>query len=589
MRKGVKHFLLAEFKTIFHDEEPSSLDVYLEGISRSMLMHVGVFFLGFSNQESEYEDFKKVLSSFFGPENEGFANDLNARFEKLKDENTKDGSAPDILVINPPSSLQLFEYGFENLNDVKTQSKQDAEINIFKSYLILNERNAEKDIVAIKSTINLPKDLSFAAMSFAQSFPYSDLINYDVAELVTSQWIKAMYLFEFIESREETKPMLVEFENYYAVENWKEYLNRLLPIAFLAVQAVKEGNIDLVVPQDDKYESNCTFIEKLIVSDQDSIVDYDYKIIRAQPLYKIDEGKYRLIFPLYVYEKIFRGLYFKFYELNNLQSAETQISNWRSFYCDNFSEQKLVYEVLNRIYKNRYINFNGKEMREAGLDGEPDYYIRNGNNVFLFESKDILIRADVKQSADFDMYEAELKKRLFYEEKEGRIKNRAILQLIHNISRLLKNEFTVDTNYKRKSLKIYPILLVHSGQFNTVGLNVILNSWFQEKLEKLNKDGVATDGVRQVVIVDIDTIIFHQDLLIQRKIKLEKIIDSYFKFIEFDEKKRYRDMPHMKQFARRSLVPFAVFISNFVSENKMTKVPNILKEKGYDLFEDRIL
>lgn len=65
-----------------------------------------------------------------------------------------------------------------------------------------------------------------------------------------------------------------------------------------------------------------------------------------------------------------------------------------------------IYSNARRLYKN-----------EFGIIAEPDYYIRNGNKIFLFESKDILIPSETKVSNDYENISSELKKRLYYEEK----------------------------------------------------------------------------------------------------------------------------------------------------------------------------
>lgn len=42
---------------------------------------------------------------------------------------------------------------------------------------------------------------------------------------------------------------------------------------------------------------------------------------------------------------------------------------------------------------------SGEEIKNTyNIDAEPDYYIRNGNKIYLFESKDILIPSEVKIS-----------------------------------------------------------------------------------------------------------------------------------------------------------------------------------------------
>jgi hypothetical protein len=299
-----------------------------------------------------------------------------------------------------------------------------------------------------------------------------------------------------------------------------------------------------------KFENSCRFIEKLNVDESEILNDYDFKKIRSKPFYKVEQGIYRIIYGLFVIELIHKGVFFKLNEINNGLKDGDKIKNFRSLYCDDFSEKYLLYKLLNSIYKNRYIEFSGEQIKQFGIDSEPDYYIRNGNNLFLFESKDILINASIKSSYDFNLYEPEFKKKLYFELKKEKVDKRAVLQLINNIQNVLTKQFQFDTNYKTHSLYIYPILILHDHQFNIAGLNLMVNSWFQIELAKLKEKGLVIDKVKPITIIDIDTIIFHQDLFRDRILKLNLVIDEYFKFITFDTKRKYLNEEHLKKYAK---------------------------------------
>ena len=125
---------------------------------------------------------------------------------------------------------------------------------------------------------------------------------------------------------------------------------------------------------------------------------------------------------------------------------------------------------------------------------------------------------------------------------------------------------------------------MHDHQFNIAGLNVVVNSWFQTELAKLKEKGLPTDKVKPLVIIDIDTLIFHQDLFRDRALKLNQILDEYFKFITIDNKKKYIDNKHTKEYAKRTVITFSHFISNYVKLNKIRRVPKMIIEKGITIF-----
>lgn len=510
---------------------------------------------------------------FFCAQNSDLANQI---YSKLKLQS--DGDKGNIVIINPLTSLQLFEYCFDNLDDSESQSSAESEINIFKAILLLNEQNITLGNTGFTSTNNVEADMRLASMAFSQTYPYSEFVNYDKFELLVTQMIMSFFLFEFLESNGETKPILLKFLEYFECEDWKEFLQSILPLTFAFIGSKKEAHIDIVINTGEKFAKGCNFLEKIIILDTEVLGDYDFKKVRSKPFYKVKEGIYRIIFGPFVLELIHKGVYFKLSEINKSLTGLTKIKDFRSFYCGEFSEKYLLYKILNSIYQNRHIEFSGQQIKELGIDGEPDYYIRNGTSLFLYESKDILINAEIKGSYDFNRYEPELKKKLYYDAEKG--KNKAVLQLISNIEKVLALGFPFDINYKPKSIYIYPILILHDHQFNVAGLNVIINKWFRQELIRLEKKGLPLSRVQPLVIINIDTLIFHQDLFRDNTLRLDSMIDKYIQFITFDNKRKYLNDDHLKKHAKRTIITFALFLSNYVIETNIRRVPKIFKEKG---------
>jgi hypothetical protein len=375
------------------------------------------------------------------------------------------------------------------------------------------------------------------------------------------------------------------FLKLFNCQSSDEYLKRIIPLGISVIIKGREGHLDIDVRADEDYESNLTFLDNLVVLDHEPITDIDFRKLRTTPFYKIEKDKYRVIFGLFVVEKIFKGLYFLLRNVNATLPKPDKLKDFRSFYCDYFSERTLLYDVLQATYNSRYIEFNGSQMKESGLEAEPDYYIRRGNYVFLFESKDILINVDVKTSRDYDKIEEAFKEKFYFEEHDGKKANKAVLQLVNNIKRILCKELPFDNAYKETSLRIYPILVIHDDQYNLAGLNVLINKWFKDEIKNLENEGVPVDKVHDLTTIDIDTLIFYQDSFKTRKVKLDKVIDEYHKFIKFDSKKKYRDEEHAQEHIKRSVVPFSIFLSNYSHAKGFGGVPSILKEKGYSLFE----
>ncbi len=579
MTDGFTLKLSVQYSSIYN-EEPKDLKTYLTGIKRSDLLKATAFFLSFSNRNSKFDDYKEFLSMFFCEENNKLANEIYYKLDKLRSKHKSE-----LIIINPLTGLQLFEFCFNNLTDHESQSKGEAERNIFKAILFQNEENTNAQNLAFETTKELDSEIRLPALSLSQTFAYSDLVNYDISEVLVGQIIKSIYLFEFLETNTNTKYLLESFLDYFNCNNWKEYLKRVFPLVSPVIKGDQEAQININIEKGDDFKKSCDFIEKLTILDNEFIDDYDFIKIRSKPIYNLQEGDYRIIYGLFVIELLHKGLFFKLSEINKkLIKKEKVKGDFRGFYCDEFSEKFLLYKILNSIYQNRYIEYSGAEIKAKNIEAEPDYYIRKGNSIFLFESKDILINAKIKHTYDFKQYTQAFQKKLYYDENEGKIENKAVLQLTKNVERLLKKQFSIDTNYKPTSIKIYPIIVLHDQQFNIAGLNVLINYWFKIEIEKLKENGINVDKVKPITIINIDSLIFHQDLFRQRTIKLEKILDNYHKFVTFDRKKKYQNEDHKNQFVKRTLIPFSIFLSNYLLDQKIVKIPTMINEKGFSLF-----
>lgn len=573
---------IVEFSLVF-EEDPKELKDYLQGISRSMILQAAAFFLGFNNHNSRYRDYIDLIQMFFCEENQEFLNQIHGKLKELEEQDNGI-----VTIINARSSLQLFEFAFDNLGEDEFQTNAEAEINIFKAYLLLNQEITRNEDNIEATTQTLPSELKLTGLLLTQSFPYADIQNYNASELLASQMIKSLYLFEFLESNEVTNNLLEHYLAYYKSNTWQEHLKSLFPLAIRPLMVDKESYTDIIVEKNDEFNDNIDFIEKLIIKDTESIQDHDYRNLRSSPYYKVDEGVYRLTFIVFAIELLHKGIYFKLNEINSNLPEEKQLKGLRSLYCHKFSENYLLYSILNSIYTNKYIKFSGDEILQYGIEAEPDYYIRNGNKIFLFESKDILINADVKSSFDYTVYEKEFKKKLYYDSNGKKIKKKAVLQLINNIQRLLNGQLNFDTNYKFKSATIYPILILHDHQFNVAGLNSLVNHWFTLELKKLEKSGINIYKVKPITIINIDTLIYMQDPLRSNQIRLERVIDEYHKHCKINPKRKYKDQDHLRKVHLDANSPFSVFAVNYARGQRIRLVPKMIKEKGITLFNDEI-
>ena len=447
MIKAVTMGQILEFKVAFPGEENLTVEQYLAGGSREVILNSAAFFLGFKNQKSKFKDNREFLGMFFRQENNDFANLVYDRIKEFEKKGIRIG------IINTYSSLKLFEYFFSKPEELETQTQAEFEVNLFKAYLVLNSEFTSKQSVAFPSSQESDEELKIPMMMFCMQYPVADKANYDINQIWATQMVKAIYLFQFLESHEKTQPLLFAFLAYFNCPTWQEYLKGLIPLTTPAIKSEREVHTDIIVKPGETFDQDCAFIERLMIQENDEIDQNDFLTIRAKPFYKVKEGVYRIIFNLFVVEKIFKGVYFLLRDVNKTLPTASRIKEIRSFYGDEFSEKILCYKVIESIYSDKCIRFSGKDLTAMKIDAAPDYYVRKGRNVLIIESKDFLIAADKKMSFDFNVYEEEFGRVLDFEElPDGKVKSKAVMQLINSIRRMLKKEFTADTDYRYKDI-----------------------------------------------------------------------------------------------------------------------------------------
>jgi len=575
MESSVSRQYLLEFELVFPNEKKMPFEYYLEGCSKEMILNSAVFFLSFKNQNSKYENKKSFLDLLFCKENRDFSNKIHDRFIEIEKLNEK------IVIINTFSSLKLFEFYLIKSNYKATKTNKEFEICIFKAYLSINSdlaKNQNKELSNIPDSY-LP--IKVPLMMFCIQYPLLDKDFYDIKLIWATQMIKAIYLFQFLESNGKSKHLLDAFLAHFKSESWQEYLKDLIPLTMTAVEMRHEAHTDFVVTKNENYERGCAFIEKLIVEEIDPFDHNDFLSIRAKPFYKIKEGVYRVIFNLFLVEKIFKGVYFLLRDVNNTLPTSIKVKNIKSFYGDEFSEKILCYKVLENLYKEKCVRFSGKEFAEMKIDGAPDYYIRKGKSILLFESKDFLISADKKMSFNFNIYEQEFKRVLHSKVLNGnKIKPKAIIQLIGCIKKVLKKEFFNDVKYNYKDVVIYPILLTHDLQYDTPGFNELLDFWFQEELIKLKNEGFFVHRVKPLTVVNIDSLIFHQ-VGLSKNILLHEMLNLY---IENKKNKTINsqniNLQNFDKYVQNQMtrhIPFSLYIDRYFKEKGFWISPPLLE------------
>jgi len=548
---------IINFSRIFADENYEDYLHRIKEIPRSLLVDSSTYLLSSQFNRAKFGNHTELLGKWFGQENNVLANRINDKINNYVNESHKQ-----VTIINTRASLTLFEMVLSNDNETHEISSADFEVLLFKIYLALNQQLDIKEVLLLQSAQDYPNYPNHISLAIGISLPTFD-INYDsINHVFVTQIVKAIYLFEFLNNREDTQKLLTDFYEKFQVNDFQDYLKKVFPIAFSIVSTNNEGKIDLVIDSEDvDFESKCSFLDKMTINRDNYIeadVDVDYINLRANPLYKIDRNTYRIIYSLFAIEKNFNGLYFLLKEINDSYPKKEQL-HLREIITFDFSEKFLLYTLIEKSYLKRYFKLPGDMMKTPGA---PDYYMRNGNKIFIFESKDVLINAQIKDSYDFAQYDAVLKEKLYFS-LGVKNSNKAVKQLAGFSKTILNGSFKEDSNYKSKSAKIYPIIILHNRQLDIFGLNNLINIWFNSEIDDIKNEGIDTSNLKMPTIISIDTFIAMHERLGNKEFELDDIIDKYQDWIDVNRlrKKKFKTEEESINAHHELLIPFNVFFN----------------------------
>jgi len=502
--------IIIGYKDIFNDTSYDIID-YLAGIDKEVLIENALIYCSLSTiLEPSLEN---IYYPFFIESNKQteYYNNLKNKITDIARE-----SKVTPVILNIRSSLNFFELvqSVESTCHIN-YSETDIKERLLNAYLLINDRNS-KEITDFSDQ----RDINEILLENALSHSLYSKTNLYYLSLRVAEMVKSCLFLSYCQ--ENFPKHMDAFLEKYGLKNWQEYINFVHQIGKLIIERSKEEPLfSIIIPKEDKdFEKKAFFLDNFCLNDTYD-KDADFTKIKASPVYKdTNSGSYYVIFEQFFVEKMYKGLYFIFNSINDsLKGSGDFIKNFRSEIGFNFSEKVLLNRIIKDSIGNKYKHLS---YRELTRNGAPDYYIRDGKYVLLFECKDNLVKKEVIENNDFKLFVDELRY-LFVENEKG--KDKALKQLIHNIVSIRNGEFLEDAGIKCNTSVIYPIIVTHHAIFSLVGLNLLLNDWFFEELEK---QGLNKIDVKNPTIININTLILLQDFLPQKNFSLRSLIDSYW-------------------------------------------------------------
>jgi len=572
--------LLVGFDDVFESTVPATseqlLTRVLSGVSRFWLLRGVTQLLGYINQVPADErthtmDMQRIFGAL------GLWQKPQARdyYEQVTGFGIAHGKS-ELNVLHPKPLLQLFQLGFQRVDEPHTVSDQDWECQLFLACMLMNTLYINQQHAATEAAKQLLLAGTVASFVLPSMFSDFELINQRLAQILAAQLLKSVRFFEFMESEPRFSPLLQAFLAYHGCTDWQDYNRGLAGVVKPVMYDNELGRINLNVSPGDAFEADRAFLNRFALTPGQAIDEEDFTSLRTTPLYEEEPGLFVLVYPVLAVEALHKGLYFQFNLLNDALPEAERISNWRSVYCDFYSEQYLLDNLLDISFQGRGVALRGTVikpyLKQKGL-GEPDYYFRDGHRAILFESKDVIVPKGARTGTDFPAYFEEVRKRFHYEVNDkGREVGKATRQLLRNVARLLNHEMPLDADYDPAALIIYPVLVLHDRLYNVPGLNVLVNDWFQQDLAVRAGEGLPVHNVRPLVIVDVDTVMAYHEAFRDQVLVFEDVLEEYYNYLQPDYSSASNEAT-LEKLIIQAAMPFALFLENYAGEKGLSPVP----------------
>ena len=431
------------------------------------------------------------------------------------------------------SLLKMIEYLLQHHNSYRRELNRDDKSNLFKAYLLIcDDYLVKQEEVNQDGTYSADDMLKFY-MPFELRMNTVLSIKFSLIELVKSK----LFLVDFASNDQRFSSYIDAYIRGKHCESASKYILMLFSLSSELICNKNKTNIIKIDLSDSV--TMCSFLDNFCINVPDNIDEVN---IQEKPLYKVANNTYCFLYIKFFVNKFFHSLLFDLAkELENQGLIDTKKTpayvQIKQLVGQKFTEQYLFYKVIDRILADkRYEKKTGEDMTKIS-DGLPDFYANKGQRVFLFEFKDIQLNRKVVTSGDYDTIIKAVENELVENEK-GRPKG--ITQLANDIDKHLFD--IVGKERVSEKLQVYPILVYSDSSFDIEGFNYYLNNRFHEIIR--NRNIPSNIHVKDLLMVNIDTLIMFEKAFVDKKLKFDVLINEYISYK--NSKEQYQVVPFNK-------------------------------------------
>lgn len=467
-----------------------------------------------------------IVQEWLKDADESIKKKIIVSFLKFSEKNKKrDINNPDftsVSIINRISTLRLLEIFSSKSSNNNIVDEKDNAIILFKLYLLVSDEiSLRQDKVFHKYFANkrTPLDEIHFHLFFGLTHP---IINSSQSKWLTPEIFKFLLFEKWLRTMPHYYTMSLDYLKQIGLNSWYEYFNDVFSLSRINTESHRLSIKDYpVLSKVLNY-----FTSKNDFSPQWS----EFLNLKKRPIIKLNENDYLILDFEFLLNKFFTSLY---HDLLNYSKLEFG-NNFSQDYNSLFIEDVLLQNTFKCAFGNSYIKYSETAIKQYKIKsiqslGLPDYYIRNGNKVFMFECKNSFISHANKIELNTEALLEEIENKFYgiSESEANKKKDKAIKQLAKYILNLHKSKYSFFDNIKNTNkIVFYPVLLVTDYTLCSLGFNKLLNTYFEKEIN--NIDHQLKNKIQPLTIIHIDDFLFHRD----RLKKLDSIIINYHNYLK---------------------------------------------------------
>lgn len=529
MTLGIETIL--EFSALFSKEDFADfqIDIILKKYSRELLINA-INVLGKNYGNAYIPDCQKLFfSNVVSP---ALLNDIEERISKyLRKTHRKK-----VCYCTRRTILELLRRIFEiPPTEFNNDGTPDSfEYDLFRVILYLNE-------VLMKFNSYDESDTSnFQTLIYLSNYVHNDLINFDYKRVLLTQIYFFNSLCRFLEEYEGAKDLMNGILKKLKIDNLDEFLYTVTSLVAFYVEDKSSQMLRLDTNKAYMFnEGICNFLsigknEVYASSIQDENernnrnLNLDYRVFRSHPLIKMEEGCYIVFSVPVLCERLYNGFVF---DLMNVFAGKDFFGFFNKYFVERYLFRNTITTCLGKKTSYTYPTITAIKSNagEEEQDNQPDFYIREKDNLIIFECKSIKINASIRDDADTKSL-TELLRNKLYESKYNLDKSRhikkkvekvGISQLVYCINCIEDDNFPFDNSIPDE-VAYYPVLVLDDPLIVQLGLTNLVNQWYLSRVNDELKEAIC----HPLIVMSIDILALYSNTFKQQG--FAKIFDRFF-------------------------------------------------------------